>query len=363
MKKQTNKQDKVSFSFPVQVMKYAEDAGDFHVVGYAATTDFDLQGDVISEAALKASSHDLLTNSTVLLNHDMKSPIGRVTKVQFDKHGLLIDALISQSEPGIIQKIKEGVLNKFSIRGNVLDRERKYSPEHERVVNTINRMSLIEVSLVAVPANPAARAIGWYLAKALEIPAEEGAKQMPEEVIVEKLQPESPPLKAEVTEPATPPATAEPTPVEAVPDVPKNTPAAPADAFKQVQEQKPGEVHKANISVTKAQLEPIFTLLEKGIGLGGQAAELSLEIKAHLLKMIGETISPSPAPAGISKAEAEKLIEGEVRKQVEAHIKAMPTLRKGLIQQDTDADEVRKQFENLSPEQKLRAALSFREVK
>jgi HK97 family phage prohead protease len=362
MKKQTTKQDKVTFSFPVQIMKYAGEAGDFHIVGYAATTDFDLQGDVITEAALKASSHDLLTNSTVLLNHDMQSPIGKVTKVQFDKHGLLIDALISQTEPGIIKKIQEGVLNKFSIRGQVLDRERKYSPEHERVVNTINRLSLIEVSLVAVPANPAARAIGWYIAKALEIP-EEGAKQMPEEVIVEKLQPESPPPKAEVTEPAKPPATPEPAPMATIPDVPKDSGAAPADAFKQVQEQKPAEVHKANINVTKAQLEPIFALLEKVMSLGGQAAELSLQIKAHLLKMTGETPSPSPVPAGISKAEAEKLIEGEVRKQVEAHIKAMPPLRKGLIQQDTDGDEVRKQFENLSPDQKLRAALSFREVK
>jgi len=71
------------------------------------------------------------------------------------------------------------VLNKFSIRGQVLDRERSFSPEYPRVVNVINRMSLIEVSLVSVPANPEAKAIGWYISKALETPQTEG---VPDEV-------------------------------------------------------------------------------------------------------------------------------------------------------------------------------------
>jgi len=186
MKRQKPAIQKIGFSFPVQVLKYAEEEGDFHIVGYAATTDFDLQGDVISEQALRASAQDLLKNSTILLNHDPELPIGKVVKAEFNKNGLLIDALISKTEPEIIQKIKEGILNKFSIRGQVLDRERIFSPEYNRMVNVINRMSLIEVSLVSVPANPEAKAIGWYISKALENPEAEGVKPMPEEVIPEK---------------------------------------------------------------------------------------------------------------------------------------------------------------------------------
>lgn len=158
---------KVSFDFPVEILKQVEESGEFHVVGYAATTDFDLQGDIITEEALRASQLDLLKNSTVLLNHDVTIPIGRVTKAEFDQHGLLIDVLISKTEPDIIQKIKEGVLNKFSIRGQVLEREKKFMPEYDRVVNVIKRMALVEVSLVSVPANPEAKAIGWYVSKAL----------------------------------------------------------------------------------------------------------------------------------------------------------------------------------------------------
>src|SRR5690349_278096 len=107
MNKQTSTMEKVSFDFPLEILKQAEASGEFHIVGYAATSDFDLQGDIITPEALKGSSLDLLKNSTVLLNHDVKQPIGKVTKAEFDHHGLLIDVLISKTEPDIIQKIKE----------------------------------------------------------------------------------------------------------------------------------------------------------------------------------------------------------------------------------------------------------------
>ena len=113
----------------------------------------------------------------------------------------------------------------------------------------------------------------------------------------------------------------------------------------------------------KAQLEPVFALLEKLNSIGGQPAAISQQIASILKKIVGDAQPVTPAPGGLTKEDAEKLIEGEVRKQVEAHLRAVQPLRKGLIQQDSDADEVRKQFENLTPEQKLRAALSFQEQK
>ncbi len=67
----------VPFDLPISLLKAVEEDGEFHIVGYAATTDFDLQGDVITEEALSGSAADLLKNSTVLLNHDLKRPIGR----------------------------------------------------------------------------------------------------------------------------------------------------------------------------------------------------------------------------------------------------------------------------------------------
>ena len=41
--------EKIPFSFPLEILKQVEVKEEFHVVGYAATSDFDLQGDIISE--------------------------------------------------------------------------------------------------------------------------------------------------------------------------------------------------------------------------------------------------------------------------------------------------------------------------
>jgi hypothetical protein len=79
MEQETATLENISFDFPLEITKQAESEGEFHIVGYAATTDFDLQGDLITEEALRASQLDLVKNSTVLLNHDIKIPIGKVT--------------------------------------------------------------------------------------------------------------------------------------------------------------------------------------------------------------------------------------------------------------------------------------------
>ena len=108
----------------------------------------------------------------------------------------MIDALISKSEPDIIQKIKEGILNKFSIRGEVLEREKKFVPELDRVANVIERMTLLEVSVVSVPANPEAKAIGWYVSKALreaERKSQGGSAMSPQVDVEEILEEETKP--------------------------------------------------------------------------------------------------------------------------------------------------------------------------
>lgn len=381
---------KIEFDFPVEIRKFAEESGEFHIIGYAATSDFDLQGDVITEEALKASSLDLLKNSTVLLNHDLKQPIGKVTKAEFNQHGLLIDVLISKTEPEVIQKIKEGVLNKFSIRGQVLERERKFSPEHDRMVNVIKRMSLVEVSLVSVPANPEARAIGWYISKALEnsnLNGADSAKGEPpmneEEIVIEEIPqdngnatpPNSEPQKQETLQPsAVQPEVSQPTQGfggQAQPASVKQEDQKPEgkgnDAFNQMQNQKPSEIQKNDQQMLRAQLEPVFFLLDKIIGKGGETATIAQQIKATLKHMAGDTAYPYPSvypyPKTVSKDELGKMIAGEVSKQIETTLKSIPTLRKGLIQPEQDPNEVKKQFEGLPPEKKLRAVLALEQNK
>ncbi len=330
----------VPFDLPISLLKAVEVEGEFHIVGYAATTDFDLQGDVITEEALAGSAADLLKNSTVLLNHDLKRPIGRVTKVNFDRHGLLIDALISKTEAEIIQKIKEGVLNKFSIRGQVLERERKFMPELDRTVNVIRKMTLVEVSLVSVPANPEARAVGWYVSKALEANDQGGVSMPEEQVVIEEIRPEA----GDPPQPA--PAAEAPKPAAVLP-----APATP-----------PAEVSKA----APAQPETAAAVLDKIAALGGEAKPLAERVKALLAAAPAQpapaAATPQPTPKALGRDELAKMIAGEVAKQVEIAFKAIPAVRKGLIQPEPEAEDVKKQFESLTPEHKLKVALALQQA-
>lgn len=156
------------------VSKGLNDKGEFHVVGYAATSDLDLQGDIITPEALKASAGDLLENSTALLFHDEESPIGHVVKQELDENGTLVDIIIDQTskipKTGmlVVDAIKQNILNKFSIRAKVLDKAKEFNEGLGQMVNTIKRMMLIEVSLVSIPANPEAKSLAWYISKAMK---------------------------------------------------------------------------------------------------------------------------------------------------------------------------------------------------
>jgi len=394
----------VPFTFPLEILKQEEESGEFHIVGYAATTDFDMQGDIITDEALKASSLDLLKNSTVLLNHDIKKPIGKVTKAEFDKHGLLIDVLISKTEPEIIQKIKEGILNKFSIRGEVLEREKKYMPKLDRVVNVIKRMSLIEVSLVSVPANPEAKAVGWYISKALQ-QSEDGHPADGHPVVADPKNPdlknpdpvEPDPQKTEtggqpmadkdtpkpgdseeqvpptpVAEESKPNGKEEIPPADAKPpeeSKPKDTPApeVPEPVSKKKDPDPAPEPEAARPSFSKIHLTLIMSLLDRLAEMGGDAAPIAVQTKALIKWMVGETVTPPsldlpPAPAkGPGEEEINKRISDEVKKQLDAALKVLPTQRKGLVPPESAADEIKKTFEGLPPEKKLKVALALQQ--
>jgi len=148
--------------------KAYEEKGNWIVEGYAATSDFDMQEDIITQDAIKGSAKDLVENSTVLHNHNPDESIGRVLQSKARKGGLFLKILISKTVPDIWQQVKEGVLNKFSVRGKILEARKEWVPRLKKYARLILKMRLMEVSLVAVPANPKARAINWYVEKALD---------------------------------------------------------------------------------------------------------------------------------------------------------------------------------------------------
>ena len=84
----------VNFEYPVEIAKDYEEKGRWIVEGYEATSDFDLQEDIITDDAIQASAKDLLENSTVLHNHNANEAIGRVLGSRARKEGLFLKILI-----------------------------------------------------------------------------------------------------------------------------------------------------------------------------------------------------------------------------------------------------------------------------
>lgn len=167
----------VGFECDLDIQKSYEDEGRWIVEGFATTTDLDFQEDVISQEAIDHSAKDLLENSTVLYNHNAEEPIGKVEGAEARQQGLWIKIYISKTVPEIWTRIKEGILNKFSIKGSILEAKKEWMEELKRYARVISRMQLYEVSLVAVPANAKAKAISWYVEKALSKSEEEEEPQ------------------------------------------------------------------------------------------------------------------------------------------------------------------------------------------
>ena len=157
----------IDFNFKLDIVKILKDvkAGDRVVVGYASTFDVDSDDMQITCEALEGAREDLLTYSTVLFNHDMDRPIGKVVDTEVDEIGLLVKVILSSEEDDIWKKVQEGVINKFSIKGRALEMR---AVEGKDLIQQITKIKLFEVSLVSVPANKEAKTISHWIAKSLK---------------------------------------------------------------------------------------------------------------------------------------------------------------------------------------------------
>src|SRR3990167_7010562 len=98
-----------------------EDEGIRIVEGFITTNDPDVSGDIVTEEAIDKAIPLILERPILLFNHKPDIPIGTVLEARKEKTkdgnvGIWIKALISKTESGFWQKIKENVLNKFSFK-------------------------------------------------------------------------------------------------------------------------------------------------------------------------------------------------------------------------------------------------------
>jgi HK97 family phage prohead protease len=177
----------------ITLVKHAgESEGKWIVEGYGSTSDLDTQDNIVTKEAIAMGATSLQKYNTLLFNHDVDRPIGVIALAEAQDTNLFIKCAISKTEPKIWNQIKDGTLSKFSIRGRILDFDLLTDEITKKEVLMIKAMELYEVSLVTIPANPHAKALGWYIEKAFRDQTQaftkEGLKEMVKEAITGLIQ-------------------------------------------------------------------------------------------------------------------------------------------------------------------------------
>lgn len=137
---------------PFIEVKSLED-GTVRVAGYASTFEnTDRHGDIIAPNAFDETMEKYMRNPVLLAFHDHKKPLGKVTEAHIDENGLFVVAEIPSTPntelAAIRKQVQDGILTTFSI-GGYFHREKSGSGK-------IMKVELIEISVVAIPANPRA---------------------------------------------------------------------------------------------------------------------------------------------------------------------------------------------------------------
>jgi hypothetical protein len=147
----------LAFGAPLRITEVKAAGDAWEVAGYASTYDRDLGDDVVVPGAFTKS----LTGGRpvrFLYSHDPSQVLGTVQELKEDERGLFGRFKISQTALGkdVHTLLKDGALDSFSIG---------YLPsefEHDRKagVRKLTEVELLEVSVVAMPMNPAAVVTG-----------------------------------------------------------------------------------------------------------------------------------------------------------------------------------------------------------
>lgn len=143
---------------------WEDEKGAWYVEGYGSTFGEDLQGEIIDPAAAEDAKSQLI-GLTLLFNHDVDEPIGKIVGARIDDHGIWLRAKVSKTAPIRWEQIKEGTVSKFSVRLLELVREPR-TIEGRRVV-AVKKMVITEVSLTSLPANRGAKAALAYQGKSM----------------------------------------------------------------------------------------------------------------------------------------------------------------------------------------------------
>lgn len=126
--------------------------------GWASTAQLDRQGDVVQPSAFASSLPAFKANGPIFWNHaevhdPLAMPIGRTTDAEIRDGGLYIKARWANTPQAqqVRQLVTDGIVSTMSIGFNPIS-----SRPGKGGINVIDDLELMEVSVVAIPANTGA---------------------------------------------------------------------------------------------------------------------------------------------------------------------------------------------------------------
>lgn len=162
-----------SLCFDTKELQYNEESR--VISGYAAVFgNIDKAGDMLIKGCFSKSIQERGPESVandkiiMLYMHDMKEPIGRITRLLEDDKGLYFEAVIDRVERGeqTIIQLKSGTLNQFSIGYSYVWENCEWDSERECLV--VKEVVLYEISVVTIGCNGETEFLGMKSAEEYE---------------------------------------------------------------------------------------------------------------------------------------------------------------------------------------------------
>ncbi len=131
------------------------------VSGFATLDNIDQSGDILtSDASVQAFEQ---FRGNVREQHDKSKAIGKMVSFQqqdfYDKNtdnmysGIYVTAYVSKGAQDTWEKVLDGTLSGFSVKGAILKQHTEYIPQEDKSVRFIDAYALEELSLVDSPCN------------------------------------------------------------------------------------------------------------------------------------------------------------------------------------------------------------------
>lgn len=150
-------EDSINISIPFTKF----DKANRRVSGFATLDNVDQSGDVLTAEASRTAFETFRGN--IREQHDKSKAIGKMVSFEqkdfFDPDtskmysGIYVTAYVSKGAPDTWEKVLDGTLSGFSVKGGILKQHTEYVHDEDRSIRFIDSYSLEELSLVDSPCN------------------------------------------------------------------------------------------------------------------------------------------------------------------------------------------------------------------